>query len=60
MHFGRLHQGKYVPPDRSDAIMPQSTDDDHDQDDQIEEEAEAEIEEVTTRMPAVAEEIDLD
>ena len=61
MHLGRLHQGKYVPPDRVDAVLPQEPVQVQDQDledDQADLETVEENQDNT--LPPLAEEIDLD
>jgi hypothetical protein len=57
MNLGRLHQGKYVPPERSDAELPEPLED---EEEKLEADLEVGEEDQFNKMPPLAEEIDLD
>ena len=54
MNFGRLYQGKYIPPERTDALIPECDDEDG-----ASEEASAEVIGVNASLKPAAD-IDLD
>ena len=64
MHLNRLHQGKYVPPERADAELPEPTEDadgDQEEDSNLQEGIQDNTEEEQgSDLPPLAEEIDLD